>query len=153
MKKLILIALIFSLSAGSIVTAQTKQTQKERFQPIYNITKSTIKSDNYQFVANVIYNDEGRETLDGELNNIQINKSSVSGRLNGFSKDRMILSINEDNSKISVDYNDEKQEVLIDIDAISHKITIEVKPNGNAFLVITKMDGNELKYGGKLVKL
>ncbi|WP_178985298.1 hypothetical protein [Winogradskyella helgolandensis] len=153
MKKIILLALLFSLSASTFVTAQTKRSQKEMLATTYHKSKTTVKSQHYQFVANVIHNSQEREILDGAINEIRINKSEVSGQLNGFSKDRVIHILKDNNSKIDTSFNDDNQQISIAIKTAAYEMIIEVKPNGNAFLTLTGKGSSELLYTGKLVKL
>jgi len=153
MKKLVLLALLFSLSATTFMSAQSKKNQKEIFAATYKTAKSVVNTEHYQFVANVIYDSEGREILDGTINEIRINKSEVSGKLNGFSKDRVVYSLNDNNSEVSETFNDDDQEISISIKTNIYTISIQVKPNGNAFLELKNSNNTKLFYTGKLVKL
>ncbi|NRD20075.1 DUF4251 domain-containing protein [Winogradskyella eckloniae] len=152
MKKLILIALAFSLSAGTVVKAQEKQSQKEIFQPIYLNSKALVASENYQFVAHVIYNDQGRERLNADENSIVFKGSEVSGKLHSFAKDKSIVTIKASNSTTTNSFDDDNQKISVAIKTDRYELAIEVKPNGNAVLTITNKEGTVLHYAGKLVK-
>ncbi|SDH60213.1 hypothetical protein [Winogradskyella thalassocola] len=153
MKKLILLVLLFSLSASTLVIAQSKTSQKETLASTYHNSKTAVKSQHYQFVANVIHNSQEREILDGAINEIRINKLDVSGQLHGFSKDKTIYTLKDSNSKIETAFNDDNQQISIAIKTKAYSIAIEVKPNGNAFLTLTGTDSSKLLYTGRLVKL
>jgi hypothetical protein len=153
MKKLVLLALLFSLSATTFMSAQSKKSQKEIFAATYKTSKSVVETEHYQFVANVIRNSQEREILNGDVNKIEINKLSVSGQLHAFSKDRAVHSLKDNNSEISTTFNDEDQEISISIKTKAYTISINVKPNGNAFLELTNTNNTKLLYTGKLVRL
>ena len=153
MKKLVLLALLFSLSATTFMSAQSKKSQKEIFTATYKTSKSVVESEHYQFVANVIRNSQEREILNGDVNKIDINKLSVSGQLHAFSKDRTVHSLQDNSSEISTTFNDDDQEISISIKTNAYTISIDVKPNGNAFLELTNTNNTKLLYTGKLVKL
>ncbi|EPR70264.1 hypothetical protein ADIWIN_3620 [Winogradskyella psychrotolerans RS-3] len=153
MKKLVLLVLLFSLSASNFVTAQAKTSQKEMFATTYHNSKNAVKSQHYQFVANAIHDSEQREMLDGDTNQIRINKLDVTGQLHGFSKDRAIYTLKDSSSEISTAFHDEKQQISITIKMQAYTISIEVKPNGNAFLTLTGNDITKLEYIGKLLEI
>ena len=153
MKKLVLLALLFSLSATTFMSAQSKKNQKEIFAATYKTSKSVVKTEHYKFVANVIRNSQEREILNGDVNKIDINKLSVSGQLHAFLKDRTVHSLQDNSSEISTTFNDDSQEISISIKTNAYTISIDVKPNGNAFLELTNTNNTKLLYTGKLVKL
>jgi hypothetical protein len=153
MKKLVLLVLLFSLSASTFVTAQAKKSQKEMFATTYHNSKSVVKSQHYQFVANAIHDSEQREMLDGDTNQIRINKLEVTGQLHGFSKDKAIYTLKDNSSDISTVFHDEKQQISITVKMQAYTISIEVKPNGKAFLTLTGNDITNVKYVGKLLEI
>ncbi|MBU2929038.1 DUF4251 domain-containing protein [Winogradskyella psychrotolerans] len=152
MKKIILLALLFSFSASTLVIAQTKTSQEEMFAATYHSSKIAVNSQHYQFVANVIHNSQEREILDGAINEIRINKLDVEGQLHGFSKDKVVNTLKDSNSKIETEFNDDNQEITITIETKVYAINIVVKPNGNAFLTLTGNGSSKLLYTGKLVQ-
>lgn len=152
MKNIVLV-LLFSFLATTFVSAQAKQTQKEMFQPVYNTSKSIVKSQDYQFVADVIYDGEKREKLDASNNQITISDTKISGQLHSFSKKKTIHTLQDENSRNSTSFNDEKQHISIVINTNAYKIYIDVKPNGNAFLTLSDNDNASLTFTGKLLKL
>ncbi|WP_225036388.1 hypothetical protein [Winogradskyella sp. SM1960] len=153
MKKLILLALLFSLSASTFVMAQSKKSQQELFASTYHNSKVAVKSQHYQFVANVVHNSQEREILDGAINQLRINKFEVEGQLHEFSKTGTIHTIKDDKSKINTAFDDEKQQISIVMKTTDYAIAIDVKPNGNAFLTLTGNGSAKVLYTGKLVKL
>ncbi|WP_179334854.1 hypothetical protein [Winogradskyella costae] len=153
MKKLLLLTLLFSISFTSFVTSQSKMSQRETFETTYQNTKATVKTQHYQFVADVIYDGQQREILNGDSNQIDINNLNVKGILHGFSKDKAIYTLKETNSDINTIVNDENQQISIVVKMSSYSINIEVKPNGNAFLTLTGNDISKQEYAGKLVRI
>ncbi|WP_458626631.1 hypothetical protein [Winogradskyella sp. PC D3.3] len=153
MKKIVLLALLFSLSATTLVTAQSEISQQEAFSISYHNSKALVKTQAYKFVANVVHNGLDRELLDGEVNQISISKLNVSGQLQGFSKDKVIYTLKESNATIDTVFNDENQQISIVIEAKLHNLSIVAKPNGKAFLTLTDSSGAQLNYTGQLVKL
>ncbi|MFK7833127.1 MAG: DUF4251 domain-containing protein [Winogradskyella sp.] len=153
MKNLVLLVLVCSLSSASLVSAQSKQTQKEMFEGVYNTSKETVKSEQFEFVANVVFKGKKRESFKDNSNQIIINKNKVFGELETFSTDKTRYVFNDDNSKISASFDDENQDISITIQTKNNVISIEVKPNGNAFLMLSGNRSGDISYRGTLLKL
>lgn len=153
MKKLVFLVLLFSLCTSTFVTAQSKISQKEMFAATYHNSKIIAESQHYKFIANVIHNSQEREILDDAINEIRINKLDVSGQLHGFSKESAIYTLKDSNSKIDTSFNDDNQQISITIKTLVYDVIIEVKPNGNAFLTLTRDGSSNILYTGKLVEL
>jgi len=153
MKKIILLAVLFSFSVPTLITAQSKTSQKEIFASTYHSSKVAVKSHHYQFVADVIHNSQEREVLNGEHNQFKVHKLKVLGQLHDFSKHKVVHIINDDHSKIDTSFNDDAQLISIDIHATDYDIKIEIKPNGKAFLTLNSREGTKLSYTGRIHKL
>ncbi|REG86164.1 DUF4251 domain-containing protein [Winogradskyella sediminis] len=153
MKKIILLIVLFSFSVPTLITAQSKTSQKELFANTYHNSKNAVKSQHYQFVADVIHNSQEREVLNGEHNQFKVYKLQVVGQLHDFSKHKVVHVIKDDQSKIDTSFNDETQLISIDILATDYDIKIEIKPNGKAFLTLNGHDGSKLSYTGRINKL
>ncbi|WP_179351863.1 hypothetical protein [Winogradskyella vidalii] len=153
MKKIILIALLFSLSSTVYVSAQEKQSQKAVFETAYQNLKTTLKSQQYTYVGHVVYNSEARQTIDKAKNRLAIIKDNVSGTLH--SMDDYTFTVNRSNSKVSnynVVFNDDKQTVTISFNLGKDEFHIEVKPNGNAFLSL-KSGINNISQTGMIERI
>ena len=152
MKKFSLLCLLFCLSASTLNFAQTKTTQSETFQVTYDATKALVASKNYQFIANLIYDDNKRAQLDEALNKVSVSSAKISGVLETFQKADRTHSFKGNMTSYGHFFDDEKQEILIKITNEGYKLDIEIKPNGKAFLTLSGTGSSELMYIGKLQK-
>lgn len=153
MKKLVLVVLFFSLSSALYVNAQEKQTQKAIFEANYQNLKSTIKSQQYQYVGHVVYNSEKRQILDKGTSQLTIDKNKATGTLQSIAS--YAYTIDASNSKVSnynVVFNDDKQIVTIAFNLGEDELHIEVKPNGNAFINI-KSGVNKISQTGVIERI
>ncbi|WP_179315272.1 hypothetical protein [Winogradskyella undariae] len=153
MKKLVLLVVLFSLSTSFYVNAQSKKAQNDGFEATYQNMKAIINSQHYQYVGHVVYNSEDRKVLDQDLNQFEINSTSVKGALNSLSS--FTYETKSSNSKITnyeVTFNDEKQTVLIEFNLDKDKFSIEVKPNGKAFLTLSS-DVNNIRQTGMIKRI
>ena len=153
MKKLVLLATIFSISIVTLSFAQSKVSQKEKFQASYNTTKALVETQVYQFNGEVVYNNKKREKLDSNSNSISINKSTASGYLTSLSAENKSFKISGSIDNYKISFKDEKQQIYIEFNVGDDTFYIAVKPNGNAFLTIKDLDETTASYTGKLEKL
>ncbi|MFP4846752.1 hypothetical protein [Winogradskyella sp. PE311] len=151
MKNLILLVLLFSFSATTYSCAQTKATQKEKFQSTYNSVKSNVKSKAYKFIGEVVYSNKDRTLLEGDNNEITIAKNEASGFIKA-----LVSSKNVDVSGVIenylVSYDDDKQQISIKFEIKNDEFYIDIKPNGNAFLTF-KSGTDYITQVGKIEKL
>jgi len=148
MKKLVLLVVLFSLSTSFYVNAQSKKAQNDGFEATYQNMKAITNSQHYQYVGHVVYNSENRKILDQDSNQLEINTKSLKGILNSLSS--FTYETKSSNSKITnyqVTFNDEKQTVLIEFNLDEDKFSIEVKPNGKAFLTLKSGVNNITQTG------
>ncbi|QNK77875.1 hypothetical protein H7F37_01930 [Winogradskyella sp. PAMC22761] len=153
MKKLVLLVVLFSLSTSFYVNAQSKKVQNEGFEATYKSMKAITDSQHYQYVGDVVYNSDDRKILDKDLNQLEINTTSVKGSLTSLSS--FTYNTKTSNSKITnyeVTFNDEKQTVLIEFNLDKDKFIIEVKPNGKAFLTLSS-DVNNIRQTGMIKRI
>ncbi|WP_299109916.1 DUF4251 domain-containing protein [uncultured Winogradskyella sp.] len=154
MKKLILLAFIFSLSATTYVSAQTKQSQKEVFAPIYQNSKSIVKSESFLYVGNMVLEDRTREKLSDDSNQLVISDSKMSGELVSIKSKNKTINVSGDISDYNVNFNDDKQEISISFSVKSASetvsVNIEVKPSGNAFLTASSGNDTLIYWTGKI---
>lgn len=153
MNRIVLLVLLFSLSTSTLVNAQSKQSQKERFEGVYNTSKTIVQSEHFQFVANVVFEGNKRESFKDISNQISINKTDIIGELKTFSADNVRYSFKDEKSQMSTSFDDEKQQISIAIKSKGYTISIEVKPNGNTFLMLSGNGSADITYRGTLLKL
>lgn len=157
MKKLVLIALLFSLSATTIVTAQSKQTQKEVFASTYHNTKTLVNTQQFLYVGEMVYNNETREVLNDEIKTLTIDKSEVSGKVISVRSDKKTINVTGKIEDYMASFDDQKQEVNISFNVKTESATvtinIEIKPNGNAFLTVSSAGNEKISWTGKLKSL
>ena len=150
MKKLVLLATIFSISIVTSSFAQSKVSQKEKFQSIYDTTKTLVETQVYQFIGEVVYNNKKREKLDSNSNSISINKSTASGYLTALSSENKSFKISGSIDNYKISFKDEKQQIYIEFNVGDDTFYIDIKPNGNAFLTIKNSDKSTASYVGRL---
>lgn len=141
MKKLILLAVLFSLSTS--LNAQEKPEQKAKFQTTYNNSKVLVETQQYQFVGDWIFYESKREKLESNSSTISINKSNISGQLVGVTE-----NLNRTINDYHVSFDDENQRISITFNIKSHTIALDIKPNGNTFLTVVSNKGNKISYRG-----
>lgn len=148
-KYLFILTLLFGFTATSLSCAQSKTTQKEKFQSTYNEMKALVQSKDYKFVGDFVYNNKKREKLDTATNNIAVNQSEVSGFASAlYAKDEAI-NVNGKITNYNVNFDDDAQEIAIEFTVDDIKFYIDIKPNGNAFLAI-KSSVNNITQVGKV---
>lgn len=154
MKKTLTLSLLFCLVLITSITAQTKKTQKETFQATYNASKALVKSNDFQFVGDYVFNNKKREKLEADFNTLKIDEKKITGQLTSLSTYNLsILKINEAIDNYSTSFNDEKQTISISIKAKDYQISIDIKPNGNAFLTIVDGLSKNITQVGKISKV
>ncbi|WP_299113410.1 hypothetical protein [uncultured Winogradskyella sp.] len=154
MKNLIILTFIFSLSASTFVSAQSKPTQKETFQGTYNAMKALVKSKKFKYVGEVVFEGFERERLNNEdeSNCLTIEDSKATGLIFDLGEDDRATLIMDKIINYSVNFNDDLQNISIAFAVNKIKILIDIKPNGNAFLTI-KNGIKDITQMGKLQAL
>lgn len=154
MKKLILLALLFSLSVTSFTCAQAKETQKAKFQTTYNRSKAIVETLRYNFVGEMVYSNKNREKLSDDSNTIMINKSKVSGKVISLSTENKSFDVNGTIENYKASFDDDKQQIAIQFNVKTATQTLEffidIKPNGNAFLTVSSGNYNTISWVGKI---
>ena len=152
MKKIILLALLFSFAINIHVSAQSKETRKAQFQSTYNSTKSLVNSQVYNFIGDVVFDGSTREKLNSDSNTIVINKSNITGKLTALQSKKNALDVNGAIENYTVTSNDDKQQVLVQFKVVTAAQTldanIQVKPNGNAVLRVSSNNGDIITWVG-----
>ena len=153
MKTFTLFTLLFSLFTTTCSFAQTKEAQNKLFQDTYNQSKVLVQSQDYTFVGDMVYKNKTRERLKADFNSITIKKTEVSGALATLSSENRTFDLNGTIEDYKVLFDDDKQQISIQFNVKSEfqtlEVRIEVKPNGNAFLVV-KGKSSSASYTGKL---
>lgn len=152
MKRLVLLALLFSLSITTFVSAQSKPSQKEVFATTYHNTKTAIETQNYQYVGYVVYNNEKRQNLESDSNTLRIEKDQVDGKLSSLSTYAFNTKDAKRITEYTVSFNDDTQQITIQFNVGKDQFHIEIKPNGNAFLTL-KSGINNITQTGKIERI
>ena len=135
------------------ISAQTKKTQKERFQATYNASKALVKSNDFQYVGNYVFNNKKREKLEADSSTLKIDKNKINGQLTSLSTSNLsIVNINDTIKDYSASFNDEKQTITISFKAGGSQIYISIKPNGNTFLTLSNGLSKNITQVGKISK-
>lgn len=155
MKPLIILSLVFCLTATTQISAQTNSQQNERFKAIYNGNKTLVESQDYKFIGEWIFGDDIREQLDAASNIINIEKLSSTGQLSALGSDDKTYDFDGMMENYQVNYNNEALTISIQFNvktkaSETHKVVIEVKPNGNVFLTLNSGNSAKISYRGKL---
>jgi hypothetical protein len=149
MKKLILIVILFSLSATTYSCAQSKSAQKEKLKATYNNSKALVNTQTFHFVGELVYNNKNREKLSSDAK-ISINESSVSGKVISLSHQKKSFYLGGDIENYKTVVDDETQQISIEFSVNKHKVFIDIKPNGNAFLTISSGADNTISWTGHI---
>lgn len=150
MKKIVILVTLFSLSATTFSCAQTKTSQKEKFQATYNTSKALVETQNFKFIGDVVYTNKNREKLDSDSSIIIVGESLVSGKVVSLSVDNKTFLIDGAKKNYKVSFNDEKQHIAIEFSVNEYKVFIDIKPNGNAFLTVSAGLSNSISWTGHL---
>ncbi len=153
MNKLIIVAILFSLSVTTFSYAQTKPSQKEIFQATYETSKALIASQDYQFVGELVYNDVKREKLEPNSNAIRLNNTKVSGTLKAIGNANKSFEFAGRVKKYNAAYDDDNQSISVDFLVNGDKVHIEVMPNGKAMVTCNLKGASNMTWLGKLIKL
>tara|TARA_R110002124_G_scaffold38563_3_gene122345 strand:- start:10565 stop:11020 length:456 start_codon:yes stop_codon:yes gene_type:complete len=150
MKNLLLLTILLSISATTYTCAQTRVSQKEKFQATYNNSKALVKSLTFKYVGEVVYNNKQREMLDGNTNTISIDKSKVSGQVVSLRNANKTFDIEGELENYKVSFNDDNQRISIEFSVNTYQVFIDIKPNGNAFLTVSDNIGNNISWTGRI---
>lgn len=147
---------LFVLSIGLFITnyncAPTKEAKKEKSQSYYKEVKDLIKTKDYKFVGDVVYNNKRRLLLEANSNTISIQQSKVFGQANSIDKTKKPLELKGVITDYKVNFNDDLQEISIEFSLEEKNFYIDIKPNGNAFLAI-KYGVNNITQVGKIQQI
>jgi len=153
MKKLIVTIVLLCISSLALMYEQQK-TQKEQFKATYNASKALVKSQQFSFVGEVVYNNKHRELLDAESNTLKIDKSDISGKIISLSTANKSFDLNGKLEDFKVTYDDEKQHISISfkVDNSNEKLDvfIDIKANGKAFLTVASGNHSNISWTGHL---
>lgn len=154
MKNVFLLAFIFNLSIVSFVNAQSKQTQHEIFASTYHNSKILVKSQSYVYQGEMVFENRTREKLNEASSQLTIDKTKMSGEMTSIKSENKTIDVSGEISNYDVVFNDEKQKISINFNVTTAKekltVTIEVTPNGNAFLTTSSNNGTTINWTGKL---
>jgi len=148
MKHLVLLVILFSFSATTFCFAQTEVSQNEKFQATYNSSKALVETQTYQFIGEVVLENNKREKLDRNSNTVTVNKSQISGQIVSLSQVNKRFYFNGVIEKYQVSFNDDKQQISIEFRVNKDKVSIAIKPNGKAFLTVSSGNGINISQVG-----
>ncbi|WP_299122963.1 DUF4251 domain-containing protein [uncultured Winogradskyella sp.] len=158
MKRIILLALLFNLSATTYLSAQSKQAQKEQFQTTYNSKKSLVQTQVFSFVGEVVFDGNTREKLNEEDNTIVINKSEISGQVMALQSNNKSIDVNDGSiENYKAIFNDDDQKISIQFTVITKNVSsnfsIIVRPNGKAVLSAAQNGLENVTWIGELTAI
>ncbi len=151
MKKIILLALVFSLSVVNTSNAQSKSDYKEKLQGTYDAMKTIVKSKDFKYIGEVVFENTKRERVNAEANTLMVNQAKSSGNLSGLDS-KTKVELDGKISNYNVNFNDDSQTIHIEYGINKMKILIDIKANGNAFLTL-EGGANNITQRGKLQTL
>lgn len=152
MRTLLLLVFLLTFSATSLSCAQSKTTQKEKFQSNYENMKTIVQSKSFKFIGDYVYDSKRRTKINGEANTIVINQDALSGQTSALDTPNNIIKIDGEISDYTVDINDEKQDISITFRSGERNFYIDIKANGYVFLAVKT--GNEtINQVGSLERL
>lgn len=152
MRTLLLLVFLLTFSATSLSCAQSKTTQKEKFQSNYENMKTVVQSKSFKFIGDYVYDSKRRTKINGEANTIVINQDALSGQTSALDSPNNIIKIDGEISDYTVDFNDEKQDISITFRSGERYFFIDIKANGYVFLAVKT--GNEtINQVGSLERL
>lgn len=143
MRTLLLLVFLLTFSATSISCAQSKTTQKEKFQSNYENMKTIVQGNSFKFIGNLVYDSAQRKTVDAALNTISINGNELSGNFSTLEATDKRVELDGQISNYKIDYDDEKQTISISFLSGQYNFYIDIKANGYAFLAV--------KFGGETI--
>ncbi|MUU77130.1 DUF4251 domain-containing protein [Winogradskyella endarachnes] len=156
MKKLISLVFILSISATTFVCAQGKKSQKDMFESTYQNSKELVSSKKFVYQGDLVLGEGTRESLT-ENNQLKIDGAEVSGNISAPTSENKTINLEGDIEDYSVNFKDQIQQISINFNANTDSglvsVNIEVKPNGKAFLTLTKEDDTTVKWTGSLNNL
>ncbi len=139
------------------MSAQTKEKQNKIFEATYHQSKTRVQSQQYTFVAEMVYENKTRERLNGDSNSISVNKTKVEGTLTTLTSENKTFNLNGIIEDYNVSFDDDTQQISIQFNVKSLgqplEVLVDVKPNGNVFLVLKSRGKPTTCYVGELEKL
>ncbi|WP_299519068.1 DUF4251 domain-containing protein [Winogradskyella sp.] len=149
MKRLILLTIFLGFSSVVTSYAQSKVSQKEKFEATYNKIKAIVQSKDYQFVGEMVYHNKKRERLEVNSNTVTVDRNNVSGKVSSLSSKRTTIEVDGRMKNYNVNFDDDSQQISIEFTSDNVGFYIDVKPNGNAFLT-AKRANSEITQVGKI---
>ena len=154
MKKIVVLALVFGFSMTSLLNAQNQQTQKEQFEKNYQSLKSLVKTQDFNFVGEVVFDGSTREKLDNKTNTISINDSEIAGKMISLKSVGKTIDVNGSIENYKAIFDDDAQYIFMEFNAKSATqsldFTIEIKPNGKATLTVLSVNDDSITWVGYL---
>ncbi|GAB4164224.1 MAG: hypothetical protein Tsb0033_25400 [Winogradskyella sp.] len=148
MKKLLTLCVLITVATSSICFSQSGLSREEKVQAMYDLNKKIVESQDFSFIANWVFSGDMRGQVAQNANTISITESNINGSLATLDTDKSYVMLKGSLENYSVNLNDKAHEITISFRIGVYSVTIEVKPNGIAFLELVNTNGEKLKYRG-----
>lgn len=148
MKKLLTLCVLITVATSSICFSQSGLSREEKVQAMYDLNKKIVESQDFSFIANWVFSGDMRGQVAQNTNTISITESNINGSLATLDTDKSYVMLKGSLENYSVNLNDKAHEITISFRIGVYSVTIEVKPNGIAFLELVNANGEKLKYRG-----
>lgn len=148
MKKLLTFCFLIAIASPSIGFSQSGLTKEEKVQAMYNLNKKIVESKNFNFIAAWVFGDDKRSEVAEDANAITINSSTIYGTLSTLDANKPSIMLKGGLENYNVDFNDEAHEITISFKNDAYSATLEVKPNGIAFLTLNSQNNKTITYKG-----
>lgn len=133
MKRIFILAVLMCFMATNYSCAQSKTTQKEKFQSTYNNLKTIVLSKSYKYEGEVVYTNKDRELLKDKLSVITISQDDINANLEALTNNTNYRTTGKIKD-YKVTFDDDKQVIAIEFKKDKDEFYIDIKPNGNVFL-------------------
>lgn len=148
MKKLLVFCFFIAIAVPSLGFTQSGLTKEEKVQAMYNLNKKIIESKNFNFIANWVFNDSKRGEVAEDANTITINSSAINGALTTLDAKKPSVMLKGSMQNYNANFNDEAHQITINFRIGAYNATLEVKPNGIAFLTLNSQNNKTITYKG-----
>ena len=136
------------MAVPSLGFTQSGLTKEEKVQAMYNLNKKIIESKNFNFIANWVFNDSERGEVAEDANTVTINSSAINGALTTLDAKKPSVMLKGSMQNYNANFNDEAHQITIKFRIGAYNATLEVKPNGIAFLTLNSQNNKIITYKG-----
>jgi len=148
MKKLLIFCFLIAIVSPSIGFSQSGLTKEEKVEAMYNLNKKIVESKNFNFIATWVFSDSERGEVAEDANTITINSSAIYGALTTLDAKKPSVMLKGSMQNYNVSFNDKTHKITINFRISAYNATLEVKPNGIAFLTLNSHNNKTITYKG-----